>query len=300
MANLPLARLATFCRPFSYVGIDYFGPMYVTVGRRTEKRWGALFTCLTIRAIHLEVAHTLNASSCIMCIKNFIARRGIPIQFISDNGTNFHAASKELACAINGIDNSKIIKCCSERGIQWKFNPPSAPHFGGSWERLVRSVKISMYALMPRRNPTDEILKNLFAEVELIVNSRPLTYLPVEEHKEALTPNHFLLGSSSGIKPSSALKNDNVTVINNWKTTQHLADQFWLKEYLPNLTKKTKWFEPTNPVKVGDVVIIVDKNAPRHTWLKGIIKETLASRSEHVRQAVDLWYRHQLSFYHDL
>lgn len=68
MASLPAARLASFERPFTYVGIDFFGPLLVVVGRHKEKRWGILFTCLTIRAIHIEVAHSLDTSSCIMNI----------------------------------------------------------------------------------------------------------------------------------------------------------------------------------------------------------------------------------------
>ncbi|XP_058817729.1 uncharacterized protein LOC131681041 [Topomyia yanbarensis] len=59
MAPLPVQRLTPNLRPFSYTGVDYLGPFAVTVGRRTEKRWVALFTCLATRAVHLEVAHGL-------------------------------------------------------------------------------------------------------------------------------------------------------------------------------------------------------------------------------------------------
>ena len=96
MSPLPTARLGAFERPFTFVGIDFIGPIYVTIGRRSEKRWGVIFTCLVIRAIYLEVAHSLDTSSCIMCISNFVARRGMPREIYSDNGTNFHAAEKVL------------------------------------------------------------------------------------------------------------------------------------------------------------------------------------------------------------
>lgn len=100
MGDLPLSRLAAYSRPFSHMGVDYFGPMLVSVGRRTEKRWGVLVTCLTIRAIHLEVAHSLTADSCIMALRNVIARRGVPCVIYSDRGTNFVGANKELKIAI--------------------------------------------------------------------------------------------------------------------------------------------------------------------------------------------------------
>ncbi|XP_055526967.1 uncharacterized protein LOC129719602 [Wyeomyia smithii] len=104
MGDLPAARLAAFTRPFSFIGIDYFGPMLVVIGRRTEKRWRVLITCLTIRAVHIEIAHSLDANSCIMALRNFMARRGVPIQIFSDRGTNFTAASKEVKAAQNELE----------------------------------------------------------------------------------------------------------------------------------------------------------------------------------------------------
>lgn len=73
MSDLPPARLISFSRPFSYVGVDYFGPMIVTVGRERSDIWGVLITCLTIRAIHIELVLILNTDSCIMAIRNFIS-----------------------------------------------------------------------------------------------------------------------------------------------------------------------------------------------------------------------------------
>ncbi|XP_065082551.1 uncharacterized protein LOC135704937 [Ochlerotatus camptorhynchus] len=93
---LPQARLEAILRPFTYTGLDYYGPVTVKVGRKHAKRWVALFTCLTTRAIHLEVAHSLSSMSCKMCIRRFIARRGAPSKIYSDKGTNFHGAANEL------------------------------------------------------------------------------------------------------------------------------------------------------------------------------------------------------------
>ncbi|XP_049294136.1 uncharacterized protein LOC125769445 [Anopheles funestus] len=134
MSELPLARLSPFTRPFSYTGIDYFGPFLVASGRRQEKRWGVLFTCLTVRAIHIEVAHSLNTSACIIALRNFIARRGTPIEIVTDRGTNFVGADRELKDAAKQIDLDELIDAVYLPDTKWRFNPPGAPHFGGAWE----------------------------------------------------------------------------------------------------------------------------------------------------------------------
>ena len=108
MAALPEGRLAYRQRPFSHCRLDYFGPMSVKIGRRQEKRWGALFTCLTTRVIHLELAHSLSSDSAIMALRRFTATRGTPSHLYCDNGTNFRGMSVELTRAIREIDNSKI------------------------------------------------------------------------------------------------------------------------------------------------------------------------------------------------
>lgn len=97
MTPLPKIRLTLFIRPFTYVGVDYFGPLEINVGRSIAKRWAVLFTCLTVRAVYMEVAHSLSSQSCIMAIRRFIARRGAPAEVYTDNGTNFIGASRQLA-----------------------------------------------------------------------------------------------------------------------------------------------------------------------------------------------------------
>lgn len=282
MADLPPARLASYIRPFTYVGVDYFGPMTIAIGRRNEKRWGVLFTCLTIRAVHIEVAHSMSTDSCILCLRNFQARRGTPAEIYCDNGTNFHGAERTLR------EQWQAIKWeTADIPTKWFFNPPASPHMGGCWERLVRSIKRALYSILPTRNPTDEVLRSALLEAENIVNSRPLTYIPLEAFEdEALTPNHFLLGSSNGVK--TAAEQGDRGLRDNWKKAQILADHFWrrwIREYMPTLTRRTRWFKKVEPIKEGDVVILVDPGSPRNTWQKGRILRTIEGSEGQVRQA---------------
>ncbi|XP_055615071.1 uncharacterized protein LOC129761374 [Toxorhynchites rutilus septentrionalis] len=168
MADLPHARLAAFARPFSYIGIDYFGPMLVVVRRRTDKRWGVLIPCLTTRAIHIEIAHTLNTGSCIMALRRFISRRGIPIDIYSDRGTNFQGASKELSILLESVNQERMLEEFVNENTTWKFIPPGSPHMGAAWERLVQSVKRNLQQLKLPRLPSDEVLNSEVWELLIV------------------------------------------------------------------------------------------------------------------------------------
>ena len=140
MASLPQRRLQAFTPPFYNTGVDYLGPLLVKETRSTVKRYGD-FTCLVTRAVHLEFAHSLETDSFIMALRRMIASRGKPRNIYSDNGTNFVGAERELKECLDRMEQAKISDILSQGRIQWFFNPPSAPHFGGGWKRLVKSAK---------------------------------------------------------------------------------------------------------------------------------------------------------------
>jgi len=194
MGELPLERLTPNIRPFTYVGMDYFGPMHIKTGKKKEKRYGVLFTCLSTRAIHLELASPLSTDSCIMAIRRMMSRRGHPHEILSDNATNFRGAAQELKQSLTELDENKVKNVLSNEKINWRFNPPGCPHMGGAWERLIRSVKSTLKAILRDQAPTEEMLRTVLVEAEAIVNSRPLTHVSLDhEDDEGLTPNGQIL-----------------------------------------------------------------------------------------------------------
>ncbi|XP_058811174.1 uncharacterized protein LOC131676064 [Topomyia yanbarensis] len=289
MAPLPEERLEPYVRPFTYVGLDYFGPVYVKVGRSQAKRWIALFTCLSIRAVHMEIVHNLTTESCVMAVRRFVSRRGSPAVFYSDNGTCFQGANRQLQEEITRR-NEALATTFTNAQTKWKFIPPAAPHMGGAWERLVRSVKSAIGSSLDHpRKPNDETLETIIYEAEALVNARPLTYIPLEyEEQESLTPNHFLLGSSTGnkIEPAEVLKH--ATLRSSWKMAQYIVGEFWkrwVREYLPVITRRSKWFEETKELAKGDLVLVVN-GTKQNQWTRGRIVETVVGRDGRIRQAL--------------
>ena len=290
MADLPQVRLDHGTNPFTNCGIDYFGPITVAIGRRREKRWGLLFTCLTMRAVHLEIADTLSADSAIMAIQRMTARRGQPSIFYSDNGTNFRGACEELKQELAALDKEKLIAYGNRVGSKWHFIPPSAPHMGGAWESLVKSVKRALYDILKTQTPREEVLRTAFAEAEHTVNSRPLTFVsPEVDDPEAITPNHLLFGASSRNTLPRRYEMLEGSPRKQWAFAQRLADEFWhrwRKEYLPSLIARAKWTSESPKIKVGDIVIIWDNLSPRNTWKKGVIQEVRPGLDGRIRSEV--------------
>ncbi|XP_045487974.1 uncharacterized protein LOC123689933 [Pieris rapae] len=276
--NLPQERLRHGEPAFTCTGLDYFGPMLVAIGRRREKRWGALFTCLTTRAVHIEIVPSLTTDSTIMALRRFAARRGMPKVIYSDNGTNFVKANKEIQTAIAELKKEEVVTEAEKVGVQWKFIPPGAPNMGGAWERLVRSIKVALDVTLKERIPREEVLHTLLLEAEHMVNSRPITNLADNSEEEALTPNHFLIGRSSGAARIGHFPDAKLVGREDWKTVQRLSDHFWrrwLREYLPTLLpRKMTGRREGEQLQRGDVVLIVDRTLPRCTWPRGIIETT--------------------------
>lgn len=287
--DLPKERLQHHKRPFTFAAVDYFGPMKVAIGRRQEKRWGVLFTCLTTRAIHLELAASLNTSSMIMALRRMIARRGTPATIYSDNGTNFIGAERELQEELQKLRMDEVISKMSGEGMTWKKIPPGAPQMGGAWERLVKTVKIALYAVLKERVPTEETLHTLLTEVEHTVNSRPLTTVSVDPtEEESLTPNHFLLGKSNGAPIVGTFEDITLVGKTDWRAAQRLADHFWnrwLKEYLPELLPRRMNNGEKSQLRIGDIVIIIDRSLPRNVWPRGEIVKTLPGPDGRIRIA---------------
>ena len=114
---------------------------------------GVLFTCLYTRAVHIEIATNMSTDAFVMYLKNMQHRRAKISSIYCDNGTNFVGADNELR---------RFRERRASDGIDWAFNPPGSPHFGGSWERMVGEIK----SLLPiAESYKEDVLRTILTEL---------------------------------------------------------------------------------------------------------------------------------------
>ena len=289
MADLPPDRLAAGQAPFTNVGVDVFGPFLVKRGRSQEKRYGLIFTCLVIRAVHIEVLSSLDSDAFINAVFRFCSRRrSRPAIIRCDNGTNFVGGSRELLASIDNW-NKNVSQNLLQRNIKFIFNPPGASHMGGVWERLIRSTRRVLNAVLHNVVLDDERLATALCEVESIINCRPITHVSSDPgDAPPLTPNDLLQpGGSAHLPPGIFSIRDIYT--RRWRHVQHLADQFWsrwAREYISTVQHRQKWIKPITDFAVNDIVLVADENTPRNRWPIGRIVEVNKGRDHLVRSAV--------------
>ncbi|KAI4884818.1 hypothetical protein NFI96_007752, partial [Prochilodus magdalenae] len=200
MADLPPERTES-TPPFTYSGMDCFGPFYVKDGRKELKRFGLLFTCMCSRAVHLEVLDDLSTDAFLNALRCFISIRGHVSQLHSDQGTNFVGAKMEFLKLMKEMDQERV----KELGCSFVMNPPASSHMGGVWERQIRTIRNVLTSVLDQsaRRLDSSSLRTFMYEAMAIVNSRPLTleYINDPAGPEPLTPNHILTMKSTIIAP---------------------------------------------------------------------------------------------------
>ena len=284
--------------PFAFTGLDYAGPLYLK--GTGNKVWICLFTCCATRAVHLDLVVDMTATSFISCFRRFTARRGVPRKLISDNSKTFKAASKTIFAMLSHPDVEKFFLGMR---IEWSFNLEKAPWWGGFFERLIGSTKRCLKRVIGSARLSYDELLTVIAEVEAILNSRPLSYVSSEDLDEPLTPSHLLTGHRLISLPDPFISNEDPDYVTTSapnvlsRRMQHLTailDHFWQRwkrEYLTELRESHRFAHKetaTNlkPVSIGDIVLIHDEDHPRIFWKMGKIEDLIKGADGVVRGAI--------------
>ena len=280
MGDLPESRI-TESRPFTNIGVDYCGPFYVKErrdrNRRRVKVYVAIFICLATKAVHIELVSDLTTDAFLAALRRFISRRGHCATILSDNGTNFVGANrelKELHLLLQSDNHQERVQTfLTDRQIQWSFNPPNSPHFGGLWEAAVKSFKRHLIRAVGTELLTFEHLNTLVIEIEAMLNSRPLTPISTDPNDlPVLTPGHFLIGDTFTNIRERDLRTIQPSHLSNWQRIHQLKQEFWsrwYREYLNELTSRSKWYKGKHGIREGTIVILREDNVPPMHWPLG-------------------------------
>ncbi|XP_043279309.1 uncharacterized protein [Venturia canescens] len=236
---------------------------YVMGDLPKSRVWVAVFVCLVVKTVHLEVVSDLTTEGFIAVLKRFVARRGKPGIIRSDNG-----------------------RYLANEGIEWYFTPPLSPHFGGLWEAGVTSFKHHLKRVCDDLVRFEEF-NTLIIEIEAILNSRPLTPISTDPNDLiVLTLGHFLIGDFLTSLPEKNFQATPSNRISLWQLVQKKTQEFWRrwhKEYLNELNIRNKWTDGSHDIKEGTVVILQEDNSPPRHWPLGRIVQVIPGNDGIIR-----------------
>ena len=289
MGDLPQERVKLFSPPFTVTGVDLFGPFNLKITRnKSVKAWGAILTCATIRAIHLEIVENTSAEAFLHALRRFASHHGWPTTIISDNGKSFVGAERLLR-EVFIKERKSLEDFATLHQLRWVFTTPNSPHQGGIYESLIKQVKRAVRVVVGTQNLTWNEMSTVFAEVKSLINGRPLGYPSNNPNDlQPLTPNHFLIGRATNSVPHESFKKSEI-LSRRFEFIQSLVQRFWqrfIREYLPTLQKKGKWRLKERQVKIGDLVLMVDYEIPRGKWKLARVEEVYPGKDGVVRNVL--------------
>ena len=266
MANLPDFR-TTPSNPFTFVGIDYTGPLLIT--KASHKRYILLFTCASTRAVHLELTRTMNFADFMLAYTRFCSRRGKPSQIISDNAKTFQQASEHL----------------KTENVNWEFITPRAPWKGGFYERIMKHIKEPLKKVIGKAILNEVELQTILVQVEALINERPLTAIHSGDDCQIITPSQLINGrclahvyreDKPEFDPTKRMRYLNTIKQQFW--TQ------WTRQYIPTLMTRSKWQKPMEgSLQENDIVLLQKENTKRHLWPLAKVLKTIKGRDGHAR-----------------
>ena len=124
--------------------------------------------------MHIELTDSMDLDSFINAFSRFVDRRGLPKLCYSDNGTSLVAEEQEINRVLSRWNEARLIKKIMKlknQSVEWRFSPPVAPHFYGSWERFIKSAKSSLCAILNERSVTEDVLHTAIVGAEALLNS---------------------------------------------------------------------------------------------------------------------------------
>ncbi|KAG5666194.1 hypothetical protein PVAND_017826 [Polypedilum vanderplanki] len=218
----------------------------------------------------------------LLAIQDVWTRRGPIRKMYSDNGGNFIGSARIITA--NHLQQLAI-----EKRLEWHFNPAWTPHWGGAWERLIREMKRAMKVVMKGRVIKEKVFDCVLLQTEDLLNSRPLTNVPVSpDDLIPLTPNYLIK-----LHPGYAFvqnvqddenENPNLFIKRAKKISDKLISR-WIKEYLATIADPKLKGPNKRGLEVDDYVIYLDPLLKPENWKRGRVIEVFRGRDGFARVA---------------
>ncbi|VDO14752.1 unnamed protein product [Brugia timori] len=311
--SLPDFRLVPFTTPFTYTGVDIFGPFQVfkkylykskkqlaTPTSKLKKVWGLIFTCLSTRAVHLLSIDSLTTEDIWDAFNSFFADRGTPKHILSDNAAQFKLLAMYLPEFWDSFANqSTVARDLREANITWSFTPAKAPWYGGVYERVIQLVKEALYKSLSHNPVKRRLFSTVLKRIQSMLNERPLCPSSDDAEQWTLTPAHFLRANLG----SCTLTQDTILPVEMTPTAANLArfirqDQHynrlvwlqWKQLYLTYLRDKVPKAFPNAyrtseyVPRVGEIVHVLDFESKPGVYKLAKVKKLLPSQDGKIRQ----------------
>ena len=295
VTNLPKHRV-NFIKPFKHTGIDYTSHVWVKDGKGLKKYYLLIFTCLNVRAIHIELIEDMSTHSLILALIRFCNIFGTPSHIYSDNAKSFVAGVNFLhEVFLSSEFNEKF----SKFNIKHIRIPVYSAWVGSTWERMIRVIKSCLYKVVGRAKLTYFKLLTILSDIQQSINSRPLTYRCSDDSGlEGITPNCFIRPNANANllfkacdknvleadPPSRSLVNKSIAIRDSM--LEHFK-QIWYDEYLLSLREQCKNLHQinfVNKINVDDVVLV---RGPSHKkrphWILGRVLELVYGDDDNIR-----------------
>ena len=285
--------------PFTYTATDMAGPIYVRSPhvqskKKTVKCYIAVFTCLVVRCVHLELVSSLKTVSFILALKRFCNTWGCPQLILSDNFSTYHRVDLELEAFLNC---KAVKKFALDHNIRWIYSTQGAPWANGCAESMIKVTKGALKRTLGRALCSYEEIATLLSEVQYCVNSRPLLLQgDADLNQHPLTPNDLIRGTPiHNLPPIHTCKADFMVdtdmLDKRLKYLESKANHFWKRfysEYVSELSTyhyraRGKAGSPRTEPRVGDIVL-VKSDTPRTLWKMARITSLHPGRDNQVRR----------------
>ncbi len=289
---------------FDATAMDFTSHLYVKNGNEVTKVYVALFTCCSTRAVELEIVNDMTVVSFLRAFRRFSATYSTPKLLYCDNARTFTSADDELKRLYGLVSDDKSQRLFAEKRIRFVHTPVQASWFGGVHERMIGVCKSAIKKTLGKSLVPLEELQTIVKEVQAIVNNRPLTYTSSDiDEIEPITPNHLIFGReiklvpwdnnvdlneefdpSIGTKPAiEKLAHRRAQLI------EHFRKRFY-DEYLATLRERhchevRKQNASEDIIKIGDVVLVHDKDEPRVRWKLGVVQSLIKGQDSLTRAA---------------